>query len=890
MKNDSRKRRKTPSSCGNLEIKDEQPIAKIQCRSRQKSTQNESISRQKERLILARASVVKERLWKESIARQLAYEAMEYRKSHFAKDNASSSSTDEVITFTKDEVFTAPFNRQFLRGLQDMVRERHKKKFIKHEKLLRKFQHQCELEESAVVYGFKSDVNLGLLDIKVPTLPCIAAPNEPEKDFLAIPSAKPNSLRKLQPNRATSKTGVPMILNNNEDLTSPSAQLLDRRANNRRNKRCADRSGVLASGRLVQSTSHPGRGGRRRKDYLLETRGSDLSLSQADLDGRQMPPTIDDFLARGDDQLLFITSAELYSNWDIVSDVMASAGFFMSPEACKERHLSIETTIKRHQSQLIRSGEQGSMDDMLLKQLRTTEVKEGIRKRIPDPLAAKYAQHTSTVHRKRIQKLKNQTKDEGPPQAHVSQRKLSDEVLKTMGGRVGNPKESWTKAQKQNVARSLATKYGHNQIAAAKAAARQNLSRLNIGGSTGAASQPTMASPGTPFEPPKRIQSPQQQGQMHLNESLTDPNGWCGNGLVGTAPQTGGHVQNSWMNSPAQGLPPLQGLMGPVKASGSAFPGGPVIPSFRPGFNPRGPVPQHLMGMQPPRQEQQVGGRGGLRGMSSVRPMVQGPLNPGSYNPQQQQQQQQQQSTQQSTHQFMSQLLSKFQGNTALLQQYIQSGQMRPEERFMLNQALQNSRQPQVNVSNRVPPTPAGPQVISSGTGNRKPHPMTSTGEQFNASHNMATLMPSPPVLEHPSQFNPRTPSTPVREYLNPSVMASARHPNRPRTQHTAFPYDHSMEGGMESMNPVVSQMELRQDMSSNTVDVHRALHGVTEDRNGPILDAHQGLQQNQMTTGNYPEMTQEGAGYHGNPRGGGGMPSCQLPSYTRLTQRPHGP
>lgn len=62
MITDSRKRRKTPSSCGNPDTKDEQPVAKIQCRSPSKSTQNESIDRQKERLILARASVVKVRL------------------------------------------------------------------------------------------------------------------------------------------------------------------------------------------------------------------------------------------------------------------------------------------------------------------------------------------------------------------------------------------------------------------------------------------------------------------------------------------------------------------------------------------------------------------------------------------------------------------------------------------------------------------------------------------------------------------------------------------------------------------------------------------------------------------------------------------------------------
>jgi len=783
---------------------------------------------------------------------------------------------------TLDAIFTAPFGRPFRLGLHEMVRDTQQKQRIKHEKLIRKFDKQCKMEEAAAVYGFKSDVDLGLLDIKVPTLPCIAAPNEPEKDFLAIPTAKPQPPRKLANGRSESKSGLP-LMPNGEELGSPNAQLMDRRtSSNRREKRRGDRSGVLSGG--LRSNGHPVRAGRRRKDYMLETRGSDLSLSQADLDARQLPPTLEDFLARSDDQLLFITASDLLSNWEIVSDVMASAGFFMSHEACKERHQSIETTIKRHQSQLIRSGEQGSMDDILLKQLRTTEVREGIRKRIPDPLAAKYAQYTSNAHRKRIQKLKNQPREEGAPTAHVSQRKLSEEVLKTMGGRVGNPKESWTRAQKQNVARSLATKLGHTQITAAKAAARQNFNRMNVGGtnSMNSSSQPMMTSHGVTFDPQKRIQT-SQQGQMHLTETLTEPGAWPGNGFMGNV-APGSHVQSPWMPSHPPGLPPLQSLVGAAKAQGqTAFPGNSLM-SLRPGFNTRGAMPQHIVGnIQPTPQDQQ----GAIRAPRTVRPVTQNPLSCGNYTSQQQ--------TSQSTQQFMAQLLSKFHGNTNLLQQYIQNGSMRPDERLMLNRAVQDNRRfSSGSGSSRIVQSPTGPQVISSGTAMRKTQtPMTSTGEQFSASHNMVAAMatPHPPVLEHPVQFNPRTPSTPVREYLDPSVMPPSRHPARPRTQMTPFGFDHGLEGGMvEGMNPAAaSQLELHQDLSSNTVDVRHALHGMGEDRT-QILDGHQGLQQTQMGAGNYPEIAPDGTGgggYRNDPRT---ISTRQLSPYTRLAQRPHGP
>lgn len=190
----------------------------------------------------------------------------------------------------------------------------------------------------------------------------------------------------------------------------------------------------------------------------------------------------------------------------------------------------------------------------------------------------------------------------GPPSYHISQIKLSENVVKAMGGRLATPKESWTKVHNQNVARQMAVEFRKRQIDAAEVAARQIAVRA-------AASQPPING-GTSLEAQQKYRTAQQPGSVQLAVSLGDPGPWgqqggiqaafmrsVSGGSMNGAPVPG-QVQTPWIPPPAdslKGMPTLPNFV--AKGQGQPVMEGPsIMPPLRPGLN-LGPVmPQHLVG------------------------------------------------------------------------------------------------------------------------------------------------------------------------------------------------------------------------------------------------------------------------------------------------------
>ena len=157
----------------------------------------------------------------------------------------------------------------------------------------------------------------------------------------------------------------------------------------------------------------------------------------------------------------------------------------------------------------------------------------------------------------------------GAPNYHISQRKLSDDVIKAMGGRLSSPRESWTEAHSRNVARHLAVEFRRRQLDAADVAARQRMWKAT-------ATQP-VANGAASIESSQKYQ---HQGPMQLAASLAEPSAWVSPtgippGLVNAASLNGaapGNMQTPWIPPPQadvlKGINQLPNIVGAAKAHG----------------------------------------------------------------------------------------------------------------------------------------------------------------------------------------------------------------------------------------------------------------------------------------------------------------------------------
>lgn len=241
----------------------------------------------------------------------------------------------------------------------------------------------------AAVFGFEPDEGSSLLNIKIPTQPCVPAPDEEEKDVYPLSPIKSINERrstKLKPPRQSipsiEPNGIPYRMN--EDKTTTTLEPND--------------EGV----RNVQSDPNTRTCVHRSRDWM--------PISSPDKGTSKDPNKINDFMARIDDQLLFFAAGELSLNWEIVSDVMASAGIFMTPEACKDRFRFIKEHISKTQSHLLRlkspeAFPSGGMEDMLFRDLKN-RAKDVLKKGIPEMLAARYTVPTANAHKDRCMKLR----------------------------------------------------------------------------------------------------------------------------------------------------------------------------------------------------------------------------------------------------------------------------------------------------------------------------------------------------------------------------------------------------------------------------------------------------------------------------------------------------
>ena len=271
------------------------------------------------------------------------------------------------------------------------------------------------MEELAAIYGFNAEEGFGLLNIKVPTQPCVAAPNEVEKDVYMLSPPKPVPSRRTP--RPKSRPQALQEMQDSEEMVGNGGALLSHPTSQPKSNR-KHRPHPQTAVSEMAGPRPPRNGGRHQGDWnsARVVPGSDISISQPELEPKQKTPTINDFLAKNEDRLLFFASNELQENWQIVSDVMASAGIYMSPEACCERLKSIENNITQEQSHLLRpraqggTSAQGFSEDILLKQLRI-EAKDVLRKSIPENMAAKLTPLTCSVHKKRCLRMKAAVSD-----------------------------------------------------------------------------------------------------------------------------------------------------------------------------------------------------------------------------------------------------------------------------------------------------------------------------------------------------------------------------------------------------------------------------------------------------------------------------------------------
>ena len=265
------------------------------------------------------------------------------------------------------------------------------------------------MEELAAIYGFEPNEEFSLLNIKIPTLSCVVAPNEVEKDYYLM--SPPKSVTGRRPSRSKLRTpAVQPMLEPEEMLGNVGSNALPARTprpptDKRQHK--MDRPGKAHG----VTPNPPSRNNRRRE--MTDHRGvheSDISNSQPELDAGQVPPTISDLLARNEDQMLFFACYEFQWNYSMVSDFLATAGIYKSPEACHERMKAIENIIGQAQTHMMcprgqGSSSQGAVDDSLMRRLKH-RVKESVKNSIPEMLAGKFIQHTSTAHKKRCLKMK----------------------------------------------------------------------------------------------------------------------------------------------------------------------------------------------------------------------------------------------------------------------------------------------------------------------------------------------------------------------------------------------------------------------------------------------------------------------------------------------------
>ena len=181
----------------------------------------------------------------------------------------------------------------------------------------------------------------------------------------------------------------------------------------------------------------------------------------------------------------------------------------------------------------------------------------------------------------------------GAPNYHISQRKLSDDVIKAMGGRLPSPRESWTEAHSRNVARHLAIEFRKRQLDAADVATRQRIQKAS-------ATQP-VANGAASMEPSHKY----QQGSMQLASSLAEPSAWVSPtgispGMVNAASLNGaapGHMQTPpWIPPQAdvlKGINQLPNIVGAAKAHGQPVMDQSVLMApIRPGGGFRSVVPQ----------------------------------------------------------------------------------------------------------------------------------------------------------------------------------------------------------------------------------------------------------------------------------------------------------
>ena len=154
------------------------------------------------------------------------------------------------------------------------------------------------MEELAAIYGFEPNEEFSLLNIKIPTLSCVVAPNEVEKDYYLMSPPKSVTGRHTA-RRPKSRTPAGQHVSETEEIVGNvgSNALPPRTPRPSTGNRLKDRPGKAHG---VITPNPPPRNNRRREmpDHRGGVHGSDISNSQPDLDAGQVPPTISDLLAR----------------------------------------------------------------------------------------------------------------------------------------------------------------------------------------------------------------------------------------------------------------------------------------------------------------------------------------------------------------------------------------------------------------------------------------------------------------------------------------------------------------------------------------------------------------------------------------------------------------
>lgn len=240
-----------------------------------------------------------------------------------------------------------------------------------------------------------------------------------------------------------------------------------------------------------------------------ESTGVDSDSPSLEAHQNSLLRTLDHYLFNSQDQMLCVTLFELGPNWELVSDVMASVGVYLSPANCKKQHQLYHQLVTR----------EGRLADLPTRNWITREVIEEVQRNVVDSNTEKYVRQISMFHRRRCEKLRALYPREEPLMARVAQNELRKD---TIGGRLMNPTEAFTKARKQIVPPSIVLKpYRHTTEFKGSSSSNDNLMKTP---------QNSKA-----LEVAENLQNQQPlPRQLNLFSDFSDveATGWHGNGSV----------------------------------------------------------------------------------------------------------------------------------------------------------------------------------------------------------------------------------------------------------------------------------------------------------------------------------------------------------------------